>query len=113
MGSPILQAATEVWTFPLHQGRRRGIPGAQEISYLTTSNGGTRASEPLLLYIAATLEVVSMVLLEEWPDPHSLHELGSSSTDGSGSQDPGPAEELGAIMAAGSQSPKAAAGPHD
>jgi hypothetical protein len=44
-------------------------------------------SEPLLLYIAATLEAVSMVLVAERPDPHDLHELGSSSTDGSGSQD--------------------------
>jgi hypothetical protein len=44
--------------------------------------------EPLLLYIAATSEAVSMVLVIERPDPHAPHELGSSSTDGSGSLDP-------------------------
>jgi hypothetical protein len=69
--------------------------------------------EPLLLYIVATLEVVSMVLVIDRPDPHGLHELESSSVDGSGSQDPGPAEEPGAITAAGSQSSGAAVGPHD
>jgi hypothetical protein len=44
--------------------------------------------EPLLLYIAATLEVMSMVLVTERSDPHALHELRISSTDGSGSLDP-------------------------
>jgi hypothetical protein len=43
--------------------------------------------EPLLLYIAATSEAVRMVLVAEWLDPHGLHELGSSSSNGSGSQD--------------------------
>jgi hypothetical protein len=70
-------------------------------------------SEPLLLYIAATSEAVSMVLVAEQPDPHNTHELGSSSADGSGSQDPGPVEEPRAITAAGSQSSEATAGPHD
>jgi hypothetical protein len=42
-------------------------------------------SEPLLLYIAATVEAMSMVLVAEQPDPHGLHELGSSSANGSGS----------------------------
>jgi hypothetical protein len=65
--------------------------------------------EPLLLYIAATSEAVSMMLIVERPNPHGLHELGSSSVNGSGSQDPGPAEEPGA--ADGSQSPEAAMGP--
>jgi hypothetical protein len=41
--------------------------------------------EPLLLYIVATSEGVSMMLVAEQPDPHDLHELGSSSVDGSGS----------------------------
>jgi hypothetical protein len=50
--------------------------------------------EPLLFYIVATSEAVSMVLVTERLDPHGLHELGSSSADGSGFQDPGPAEEL-------------------
>jgi hypothetical protein len=59
--------------------------------------------EPLLLYIAATSEAVSMVLVVERPDPHALHELGSSSTDGSGSLDPRPAEEPRAANGSGSQ----------
>jgi hypothetical protein len=61
--------------------------------------------EPLLLYIAATSEAVRMVLVTERPDPHALHELGSSSTDGSGSLDPRPAEELGAADGSGSPDP--------
>jgi hypothetical protein len=65
--------------------------------------------EPLLLYIAATSEAVSMMLIVERPNPHGLHELGSSSVNGSGSQDPGPTEEPGA--ADGPQSPEAAMGP--
>jgi hypothetical protein len=69
--------------------------------------------EPLLLYIATTLEAVSMVLVAERPDPHNTHELRCSSADGSGSQDLGPMEEPRAIAVAGPQSPKAAAGPHD
>jgi hypothetical protein len=84
--------------------------------------------EPLLLYIAATSEVVSMVPVAERPDPHDLRELRSSSADGSrfhvpgptkelgavdglGSQDLGPVEEPGANVAAGSQSPETAMGP--
>jgi hypothetical protein len=83
-----------------------------------------------LLYIAATSEAVSMVLVTERPDPHALHELGSSSADGSGSldpqpvvepraangsrsQDPRPAEETEADEAAGFQSLEAAMGPPD
>jgi hypothetical protein len=69
--------------------------------------------EPLLLYIAATSEVVNMVLVAERLDPHITHELRGSSTDGSGSQDPGPVEESRAIAVAGSQSLEADAGPHD
>jgi hypothetical protein len=57
--------------------------------------------EPLLLYIAATSEAMSMVLVAKRSNPQGLCELGSSSTDGSGSQDPGPMDEPGAIMAAG------------
>jgi hypothetical protein len=84
-------------------------------------------SEPLLLYIVATTEAVSMVLVTERQDPHSPHELASSSTIGSGSQDLGPPEEprtewatgsqLPEICPAhdniGSQPPEAASGPHD
>jgi hypothetical protein len=57
--------------------------------------------EPLLLYIVATSEAVSMVLVAERSDSHSTHELGSSSA-GSGSQDPGPVEEPEAVTIAGS-----------
>jgi hypothetical protein len=49
--------------------------------------------EPLLLYIVATAEAVSMVLVAERPDLPTSHEPTNSSTNGSGSQDPGPAEE--------------------
>jgi hypothetical protein len=58
--------------------------------------------EPLLLYIAATSKVVNMVLVAEQLNPHSPHELGSSSADGSGSQDPEPVEESRVVVAAGS-----------
>jgi dsDNA-binding SOS-regulon protein len=55
--------------------------------YLTSSPVmvAPEPSEPLMLYIAATSEAVSMVLVAERPDPHALHELRSSSADGSGS----------------------------
>jgi hypothetical protein len=61
--------------------------------------------EPLLLYITATSEAVSMVLVAERPDPHTLHEIRSSSADGSGSLNPRPAEEPGAANGSGSQDP--------
>jgi hypothetical protein len=56
----------------------------------------------------ATSEGVSMMLVAEQPDPHDLHELGSSSVDGSGSQDPGPTEESGAADGSGSPNPRLA-----
>jgi hypothetical protein len=40
-----------------------------------------KPGKPLLLYIAATSEAVSMVLVAERPNPHGLHELGSSSAN--------------------------------
>jgi hypothetical protein len=52
---------------------------------------------PLLLYITATSEVVSMVLVTERPDPHNTHELRGSPADSSWSQDPGPVEEARAV----------------
>jgi hypothetical protein len=58
--------------------------------------------EPLLLYIVATSEVMSMVLVAERPDPHTLQELERSSVNGSGSLDPRPAEEPGAADGSGS-----------
>jgi hypothetical protein len=69
--------------------------------------------EPLLLYIVAISEAVSMVLVVERQNPHNTHELGSSSADGSGSQDTKPVEEPRAITTVGSQSLVAAVGPHD
>jgi hypothetical protein len=60
-------------------------------------------SKPLQLYIAATSEAVSMVLVTEQPDPHDLHELRSSSANGLGFQDSGPTEEPGATDGSGSQ----------
>jgi hypothetical protein len=57
-------------------------------------------NEPLLLYITATSEAVSMVLVTERLDPHSTRGLESSSVGGSGSQDPRLVEEPGAVVAA-------------
>jgi hypothetical protein len=68
----------------------------QELKRYLTSPPVMVAPEPgeaLLLYIAATSEAMSMVLVAERPDPHALYELRSSSADGSGSLDPRPAEE--------------------
>jgi hypothetical protein len=68
----------------------------QELKRYLTSPPVMVAPEPgeaLLLYIVATSEAMSMVLVAERPDPHALYELRSSSTDGSGSLDPRPAEE--------------------
>jgi hypothetical protein len=62
--------------------------------------------EHLLLYIVVTAEAVSMMLVAERPDPQSPHQLGSSSIDGSGSQDLGSLEELRTEEAAGSQLPE-------
>jgi hypothetical protein len=39
--------------------------------------------EPLLFYMPTIMEAVSMVLVAEQLDPHILHELGSSSANGS------------------------------
>jgi hypothetical protein len=86
-----------------------------------------KPGEQLLLYITATAEAVSMVLITERMDPHSPHELGSSSTDGSGSHDLGPLEEPRTEGAVESQLPEIcpaydntgfqplddASGPHD
>jgi hypothetical protein len=83
--------------------------------------------ETLLLYIAATAEAVSMVLIAERSNPHNPHELGSFTTDDSRSQDPGPSKEPRTMGPAGSQlleicpshddtgsqPPDAALGPHD
>jgi hypothetical protein len=62
--------------------------------------------EPLLLYIAATAEAVSMVLVAERPEPLAAHEHESSPASGSGSRDPGPAGRPEARQAVGSQLPE-------
>jgi hypothetical protein len=80
----------------------------QELKRYLTSPPVMVAPEPgelLLLYIAATSEAVSMVLVIEGSDPHALHELRSSSADGSGFLDPRPVEEPGAADGPGSQDP--------
>jgi hypothetical protein len=41
--------------------------------------------EPLLLYIMATIEVVSMVLVTEWPEPRQPQTLKGAPAVGSGS----------------------------
>jgi hypothetical protein len=48
--------------------------------------------EPLLLYIMATTEVMSMVLVIEWSEPKQPQALKGAHTTGSGSQDSDPAE---------------------
>jgi hypothetical protein len=63
--------------------------------------------DPLLLYIMATAEAMSMVLVTKWPDPLTPHELESFSASGSGSQDLEPTVETIAGEAAESQLPEA------
>jgi hypothetical protein len=64
-------------------------------------------SEPLMLYVAATSEVVSMVLVAERPEPQQPQVLKGASIGSSGSQDPEPTEEPRVEEAVGSQLPKA------
>jgi hypothetical protein len=63
-------------------------------------------SEPLLLYIAAIAEVVSLVLITERPNPQEPQVAKGASAGGSRSQDPDPIGELGKKEAAGSQLPE-------
>jgi hypothetical protein len=51
--------------------------------------------EPLLLYIAATTELVSLVLVIEWLEPQQPQVPKGAPTIGSGSQDPDPVGEPG------------------
>jgi hypothetical protein len=48
--------------------------------------------EPLLLYIVATTEVVSMLLVIEWSEPKQPQALKGAPATGFGSQDPDPTE---------------------
>jgi hypothetical protein len=62
--------------------------------------------EPLLLYIMATAEAVSIVLVTERPDPLATHEHGSSSASGLRPRDPGPARRPEVGQTVGSQLPE-------
>jgi hypothetical protein len=62
--------------------------------------------EPLLLYIAATVDAVSMVLVTERPESLAAHEHGSSFASGLGSRDPGPMGRPEAGQTARSQLPE-------
>jgi hypothetical protein len=59
--------------------------------------------EPLLLYIVATIEAVSMVLVAQRPEPHQHQEPKGTSAASSESLDPGPAEAMGVEESDGSQ----------
>jgi hypothetical protein len=52
-------------------------------------------SEPLLFYIAATVEAMSMVLVTKWPEPHQHQKPKGTSAASFGSLDLGPAEGAG------------------
>jgi hypothetical protein len=58
--------------------------------------------EPLLLYITATAEAVSMVLVTERPEPPQPKEIKEASVNGSGSQGPVPAGSPKVGVATGS-----------
>jgi hypothetical protein len=70
--------------------------------------------EPLLLYIVATVDAMSMVLVAERPNPHTPtpHELRSSSASGSGSQGLGPVEEPAGFQLPDVYPPSVFTGPH-
>jgi hypothetical protein len=64
-------------------------------------------SEPLMLYVVATSEAMSMVLVAERPEPQQPQVLKGASVGSSGSQDPEPTEEPRVEEAVRSQLPKA------
>jgi hypothetical protein len=63
-------------------------------------------SEHLLLYIAATAEIISMVLVAERPKPKQPQVLKGAHAAGSGSQDLDPTEGSWDKEASGSQIPE-------
>jgi hypothetical protein len=63
--------------------------------------------EPLLLYIAATTEVVSMVLIAERSELPQHQKPKGTSAASSGSPDPGPVEGVGVEEVDESQIPEA------
>jgi hypothetical protein len=66
-----------------------------------------KLGEPLLLYITATTEAVSMMLVTERPKPHQHQKPKGTSTASSGSLDPRATEGTGVEEADGSQIPEA------
>jgi hypothetical protein len=92
VGSPILQATVEVWTLCLDPGTDEAF---QELKQYLTSLPimvALEPGEPLLLYIAAIAEVVSMVLVAEWPDPKQPQALKGAPAVRSRSPDLNPAK---------------------
>jgi hypothetical protein len=65
-----------------------------------------KPGEPLLLYISATAEVMSMVLVIKCPAPHQPQEPKGASVGGSRSHDPEPTQEARIKEAVGSQLPE-------
>jgi hypothetical protein len=60
--------------------------------------------EPLLFYVTAIVEAVSMVLIAERSEPPQPQETKEASTNGSRAQDPEPAGRPGVMVAAGPSS---------
>jgi hypothetical protein len=69
------------------------------------------SGEPLFLYVTATTEAMSMVLVAERPEPSQPQETKETSTDGSGSQDSEPARSPKVGVTAGSQLAEASLAP--
>jgi hypothetical protein len=92
VGSPVLQATVEVWTLCLDLGTDEAF---QELKQYLTSLPimvALQPGDPLLLYIAAIAEVVSMVLVTEWPDPKQPQALKGAPAVRSRSPDLNPAK---------------------
>jgi hypothetical protein len=70
-----------------------------------------KSRDPLLLYVAATAEAVSMVLIVERPEPPQPQETKEAYANGSGSQDPQPVGSPRVRGIARSQLPEASLAP--
>jgi hypothetical protein len=83
--------------------------------YLTSSSDmvAPKPGEPLMLYIAATAEAVSMVLVAERPEPPHPQETKETSVNGSGSQDPEPVGSPDVGVADASLAPERQARPNN
>jgi hypothetical protein len=71
----------------------------------------SETGEPLLLYIVATSEVVSMVLVVEQPESRQPQLPKGTSIGGFGFQDPDPTEGLGNKEAVGSKLSESSSAP--